>query len=301
MIKIILVSISLCLCGCSLAATPEGFVKIAVVDEDGVRLEGCQITVLFENEGKSITRTGVSSTASLFEAQAPASIPRCTVIVEKNGYYKSRKTKMFEGRDTASNRYEPWGEVRIITLRKVIEPQVGKSSVINGLIPEFDTPLGFDVLIGDWVAPFGKGKVSDFVFVYTFDETAKIASYIFTCPNKGDGVIEMARDSQMQSVFKWPHKALLDGYQDKLKKKQTYFSGDADQLLDYEELPRQASDIKYVFRVRTKYDEKGNIESAYYGKIDSAMMLWNHKLRFGYWVNDNPTSRSLESTHPTSP
>jgi len=91
-------------------------------------------------------------------------------------------------------------------------------------------------------------------------------------------------------------------YQALFKRKQTYASGDPDKLPDYKELPRETAGLQYIFRIRTQYDAQGNIISAYYGKIRGAIqMTWDKEFMFGYWLNTDPTSRSLESTHPYSP
>ena len=31
-------------------------------------------------------------------------------------------------------------------------------------IPVTNTPCGYDLMVGDWVVPYGKGKIGDFVF-----------------------------------------------------------------------------------------------------------------------------------------
>ncbi|QBG48705.1 hypothetical protein EGM51_15320 [Verrucomicrobia bacterium S94] len=299
--NILLLSVCFCLSSCGLA-TPEGFVKIAVVDEDGQRIEGCHITVSFEKEGKYIRKTGFSQTNAFFEAQASADLPRCTVIINKDGYYESRQTKMFTGRDRTKNRYEPWGEVRTLVLRKIIDPNDGIKGGVNDRIPKMDTPLGFDLMENDWVAPFGKGVNSDFFITCSYDDEGKVASYSLLFPNKGDGVFTYHRKKGIQSTFIWPHKAPANGYLQMLKAKRTYASGDKTKLPDFIELPREASALPYIFRIRTEYDDEGNIISAYYGKMRSAVQVnWNKTVQFGYWLNDDSQSRSLESTHPTSP
>ncbi len=302
--RILMIHIYLCLYGCGWAS-PEGFVRVAVVDEEGKRLEGCQIIVSFEENGNYIRKTGLSKTNVFFEARAPASVPRCTVIATKEGYYKSRKTKMFTGRDRANSRYEPWGELRTIVLRRILDPVRGKEVDRDQgkprKFPVYEEKIGFDLLEGDWVAPHGKGKVTDFRFLISRDSETKIECYQVTFPRQGDGIQEYFFTSPTrESSFDWPHQAPLKGYKATLKKK-TIWGGDKSRLpdfedfLDYEILRKKPQN--YIFRIRTEYDEEGNIKSAYYGRINGDIIdlrYHNHE-KLKYWINTDPTSRSLES------
>lgn len=291
----------LSMCGCGLAQ-PEGKVLVEVVDEQGQRLGGATIAVSF---GDGEKQSGTSSSNELFVASGRSGQPYVTIVVEKDGYYKSGQTYMFKNRDTTLMRYKPWEWVLTLQLREIKDPQRGKSFSTGklGKIPKLDETLGFDALIGDWVSPWGRGVSSDMVFTCSIDPASKIASYILTFPNKGDGIIpyEFAEPTAI-SLYKWPFKATESGYESTIKRKSTLSDGDASAMPDFVEMPREFSDINYIFRIRTEYDSEGNIESAYYGKIKGDIRIrHSNKLLFNCWVNDDPQSRSLESTQPTSP
>ncbi len=282
-------------------AAPRANITIRVVDEAGIPIQGANASIHFEMYPDRVKSfKGLTDTNGLFSAQEETDT-NVSEVAEKEGYYKSSETHFFKALNKIKTRYEPWDEVRTLTMRKIIDPKEGKKAGFKGLIPKENEALGFDMVVGDWVVPYGKGLISDFSFTYSFDAEGKIASYILCFPNAGEGLIERPRDTKEQSIFRWPHQAPLDGYQSAWKKKQTYASGDASKLKDYVELPRQASDIQYIFRIRIQYDAQGNLISAYYGKIKGAVMIWNGELRFSYWLNTDPISRSLESTDPYSP
>ena len=70
---------------------------------------------------------------------------------------------------------------------------------------------------------------------------------------------------------------------------------DYGEFQDYDSSMRDP--VNYIFRIRTQYDNEGNIKSAYYGRIkgDIINMRANRREMLNYWINTDPTSRSLES------
>ena len=55
----------------------------------------------------------------------------------------------------------------------------------------------------------------------------------------------------------------------------------------------------FCFRIRTKYDEKGNVVEGYYGKIyGDVVMGWSYlgvsRVGFLYYFNPTPNDRNLE-------
>lgn len=283
-------------------AAPRANITIRVVDETGTPVEGASTSINFEmypDQVKSFK--GLTDTNGLFSAQEETDT-NVSEVAEKDGYYKSSETHFFKALSSDQTRYEPWDEVRTLVLRKIIDPKEGKKRGIGGAIPKLDEAIGADLMIGDWVAPFGKGVVSDLVFTCSNDTTNKVAFFVMSFPNAGDGIIEFPRNKKGQSIFWWPHQAPLDGYLNKMMKKQSYSGGTPVPMQDYEELPRESLDVQCIFRIRTKYDANGEIVSAYYGKIKGVPgITWNNRVGFGYWLNTDRHSRSLESTDPYSP
>lgn len=276
-------------------------VELKIVDETGAPIKG--VRALIEIDGEDYKKyEGVTGTNGLFSAQGK--IPALVGYDgQKEGYYRSLENFYFlPDKSRPGSRIEK----RTLTMRKIIDPKEGKrGSTRSGSswleIPAYDKAIGFDLLESDWVAPYGKGKDADFVFTFSKDTTNKTLSYVLTFSNDGDGIMEYPFKN-IQSVFRWPHNAPLDGYNTSLKKYLIYESSPA--VLSSKEEMKMNTEINYIFRVRTQYDATGNIASALYGKISGELGMWPVKrdvLKFGYWLNTDPTSRSLESTHPTSP
>jgi hypothetical protein len=288
--------------GINIFALPVAKINLRVVDEAGNPIQGAQTAIHFDVYRDKKIFEGVTDSNGLFCAQAETQL--CvTELAEKEGYYKSRETPYLKAVNADQTRYEPWGGVHTMTLRKIVDPKEGKIVFRDGIVPKLGQPLGFDIEVGDWVSPYGQGTTSDFILICSNDTTNMVASYCLTFPNKGDGIIECPRDEKEQSVFRWPHQAPLDGYVAVVKKKMTYtINKDPNKLPDYGEISKDTSGIRYIFRIRARYDAQGNITSAYYGKIGGVIMIYrNNELTFGYWLNTDPTSRSLESTNPYSP
>jgi hypothetical protein len=54
-------------------------------------------------------------------------------------------------------------------------------------------------------------------------------------------------------------------------------------------------DQNYFIRVRTIFDEKKQVKSAHYGKIDGDFQFWtNQKMRFTYYLNPEANDRNME-------
>ena len=280
----------------------ETNLTIKVVDDDGTALGDVQSVVIIDSKDGRRTTNMVTDTNGCFaiNVRIPA---RISFDGQKNGYYRSIDNFYL----VPNNNYaelEPWGG-RTLTLRKIKDPQKGMQ-VARGKgkprdFPVYDHEIGFDLLAGDWVAPYGKGQVTDFTFLVSVDKESKITYYAVEFQNEGDGIQEYSFMPPFNSSrFKWPHKAPLDGYKTCLKKKYIW-GGDQTRLPDFEEYPEydtiRTKPLNYIFRTRTQYDEDGNITSAYYGRINGDIIdLRYHKREMlNYWINTDPTSRSLES------
>lgn len=288
----------------SIWALPIAKQTVHVVDEKGDLVTGAMVSMTFEPVygGRLVKKNGVTDTNGLFFAQGE-SVPHVPFSVVKDGYYESQGHHVFVSLNEDKSHYEPWGYTNTVTLRKVQDPKQGKKWGYRGKIPELNEAIGFDLLIGDWVSPYGKGKVKDFIFTCSNNTTNQVASYILTFSNPEDGIIEYPRDKVKQSTFRWPHTAPLTGYSEALKGKEFYGSTkNLDYLPDHKLVPQILSDIGYIFRIRTECDKDGNPIFGYYGRINSAIGTgWDDVIGFSYWINTDPHSRSLENTDATSP
>lgn len=165
-------------------------------------------------------------------------------------------------------------------------------------LPVTEGPMGFDLEVGDWVAPFGKGKTSDFIFTLEGRFTS-IRDYEqrftlrFSRPL--DGIMSFRHPKQLGSALKWPYEAPLTGYDSshawvlKWDPKQ----GGRGETVDH------SGETNYIFRVRSEVDENGNLIRAMYGVVsgDFIPVAGNNEigrsLSFIYALNPDWT-RNLE-------
>jgi hypothetical protein len=161
-------------------------------------------------------------------------------------------------------------------------------------IPEIDKEVGYDLTAGDWVAPHGKGKVADFIFLhegvrrwsgpkYYKEEYEQKITLRFS--NEKDGIIAWEGTSEAGrkygSELVSDYEAPKEGYQDTWVQRTWKEKGGYHQTTS-------KMDRNFYFRVRTKVDEKGNIISAHYGKIYGDFMS------FIYYLNPTPNDRNVE-------
>ncbi|MCX7747228.1 MAG: Ig-like domain-containing protein [Clostridia bacterium] len=279
---------------------PLGKVTIKVTDNDGNPVPNASVTVRFDypkgfgmgwgTSSKFVD--GVTDKDGLYSL-TKATPRRWFYMIRKEGHYLSGETYEFKDK-TAGIVWWPWNPFMEIKLKKQINPtQMYAKNTTAIKIPAVDTPVGYDLEKGDWVAPHGKGIISDFVFTFKVRFVKNDdwdVSYTLTFSNEQDGIQEYSIPAGNQSEYFWPYEAPEDGYKKEVNWSAFYHPGGWSGVnkSDYKE------DRKYIFRVRSKIDEKGNIIEAKYGKINGDIVLsFGGYTGFVYYFN--PTgSRSLE-------
>jgi hypothetical protein len=166
-----------------------------------------------------------------------------------------------------------WNHSVTLMLKKIGKPIAMYAKQIDSLtFPEFNKAIGYDLVVGDWVGPYGKGINADFLFAENHPDAKSGYTFTVSFPHPGDGIQGFTRDwSFGVSGLLSSHEAPVDGYQPK-----------------YEQTQMPNPDRIYYFRVQTKLDENGNIVSARYGKIYGDFM------QFKYYLNPTINDRNVE-------
>jgi len=212
-------------------------------------------------------------------------------------YYKFNEVK--EGR------WEPWNPVIDVVLKPIIKPipmyarKMGDITRLLELPVAAGQSVGFDLMVAEWVAPYGKGKVADLVF--TLNELVPLTdaenpfdyTLTLTFANEGDGIQSVFAPPHKGSDLRLPRFAPEGGYEAKLEKR----IGRSARGQPLNTGTRE--DQNYFFRVRTVLDEQGRIKSALYGKIsgDMACDVINSRkgyVIFTYYLNPTSLDRNLE-------
>lgn len=290
---------SVLLASCSLLAAYTK-VTVKVIDEDNIPVNLADVEIGFRDiyakapgKGWGTGRVdchsakGKTNADGMFSASDNTS-PNVVVTITKPDYYKSTEG-VFNKDEIAKE------EPLVIILKKKIKPVPMYAKRVNSAwgiskIPILNQDVGYDLEIGDWVAPHGKGKINDFIFNFKSEVNAwndYECSYALTFSNTSDGIQEYNPGKAIQSEYRWPREAPLNDYKNILNK----FSSNVPQTPVKTNFKKN-DEINYIFRVRSRTDDKGNITEARYGKIDGEIEIyWSKTISFTYYFNPNGSTR----------
>jgi hypothetical protein len=266
---------------------PEGRVTIKVVNDNSEPVEAADVAVGFAIMSKThfgneeIEIRGSTNGEGKFTASARAD-SNLGFTVRKAGYYDS--TGKYDFKATVADKWQPWDPTVIVTLKKVGAPTAMYAKKVDLALPAFDVPVGFDLLIGDWVSPYGQGTVLDLVCTAHLQQRNKRDydyELVVSFSNPRDGIQSFDVPPFYGSQMKSPRSAPLEGYLPQWKQLRKRSPGTA-------EVSNSSESRNYLFRVRTVVDQKGDVVSALYGKI------YGDFLRFTYYINPTSNDRNIE-------
>ncbi len=268
-------------------------VTIKVVDEEGKPVTNAVAGAFFrmtygENPGDTIE--GVTDNNGLFTAEGKTT-DIVFISAKKDGYYLGRnkfhasKEKKLDG-----DKWLPWDVTSTVVLRK-IKNQVPmcRRQVMSSIPADAKSgELFFDLMIGDWVKPYGNGEIADLTAVFEYSENfserfkcyeTENFRFVFNGDKNGCYINEKIPNSEFETEYS----ASLDNiYTNKLEAHSKIYVITDKQYL--------------VFRIRSKIDKDGNVISAYYGVCKENFQLplgfWDFRTK--YFININENERSLE-------
>ena len=242
--------------------------SVKVIGEDGNPIVGANVAVSYTivplptdpNQPQYGEVKGMTDTNGMFIASHTDSSLGLAVVADESGYYATHIGHQFYYDE--KNRHPNF----TLQLKKIGKPIPMYAKSVKLGVPVFNRPVGYDLEAGDWVAPYGKGLNTDFIFTVTN------STIVVSFPNAGDGIQGLTRDWNLGvGGLLSSHEAPIDGYQP-----------------EYKQTQMQKLDKIYYFRVKTKIDDNGQIVSAYYGKIYGDFM------QFRYYYNPTPNDRNVE-------
>lgn len=200
--------------------------------------------------------------------------------VDKKGYYRS--TRRVVVRDPEIRKH---GSDQTIRLRKQIDPiamyvkQLAMASEDAG-----SAPHGYDLVVGDFVEPLGRGRINDFLITFVHKPGSSFNwswTHSVTFSNPDDGLIPVQFD-EPDSKFKSAYQAPEDGYlgewilEMSRTGKNEPTTGNADQKRNY------------YFRIRTRMVPNGEVTGGLYGKI------YGEFPKITYYLNPEAGNRNVE-------
>jgi len=283
------------LLGCK-QITPIASMTFLVLDEDGVPVENAQVRANFHNASNSKTKLDIKEGSTNPSGEVSVSGKTVGLVryaVNKPGYYQSRGSYNFLKRTAFT--WEPENPAIQVELRKVKKPvamYARDTRDTNLEIPALDTDIGFDLTQFDWVSPYGKGEVADFIFnlhrEYQ-DRTTHEGILLIKFSNQYDGISKFSVDDHIASDFKYPYEAVSNGYTDQIEITKVVRNGS-----------NQNYDINkagYFFRIRSVVDGNKHRKSMYgkiHGGIDFKLINTDTGyIFFKYYLNPD-YSRNVE-------
>lgn len=254
-----------------------------------------------EGFGKDIFKRITVVTDKAGIATLEVASARCDLVFSatKIGYYQGKAD--FKSTIRADGRWQPWNKRLEIRLNRVLQPIPLMAKLVadetRQHIPMPNERAAYDLEVGDWVAPHGKGRISDLKFELKggtkdasvpYDSTMTLA---FSHP--GDGIIVQESGVFPPSALRMPYSAPAAGYLPEITWRKARLAGAAtgiDRIID-ETKPTQ----NYFLRLRTVLNEKGEIVSAHYAKVCRGFTWYaSGYIKFQYHFNPAANNRNLE-------
>jgi hypothetical protein len=270
------------------ATAPISHISVTVTNEDEMPVEGATVQGYFTNLKHGYVpgpeRISITDDEGKANISGPAYFS-VNVEIEKEGYYKSEKkipVNLKQDQDVS------------ILLRPKRNPVALYARQVTLVIPERGSEYGFDFLKGDLVLAGHNGSQADIKIKFDrniIDENNFTQTVTIDFSNPADGIVEMkVNDKWKQSYFQTPYDAPLEGYGSKIKLRYTR---------DTLSINKENIDVPFFIRIRTKKNEDGYIETAYYCKIPSGVSLFGvlaeePSLKMTYYCNSTSNDRNLE-------
>lgn len=264
---------------------PQWQVTLHITDDEGSPVSNANVTAGYyikppsgSDEAES-HKSGTTDADGLVMLSAHSG-PAIWCGANKVGYYSTTSME-YDFANKAGDQWLPWNPGIEITLDRIVDPIPMYAKSVEKGPPVFNQPVGYDLMLGDWVAPNGRGQTTDIIFTAEYHKKS-LQDYdyklIVSFPNAGDGIQEFKAGG---GGLRSPYEAVENGYEPQLTRLNISHPGQP-LVFDYDK------SRNYFFRVRTLLDANGNVKSALYGKIYGDFM------HFTYYLNPTPNSRNVE-------
>ena len=250
----------------------EARIVLRCIDQDGNVVTNAAVSTALYPDGSfenAIVGNGTVDTNGCFVMQGKAN-GEFSFTVKKEGYYKTREVKhLFHIPfiSVSSGRWQPYGMTNTVVLKRKVNP-VAMYAADRGshytLIPKVGEPLGFDLTVGDWVSPNGRGKTRDFDVTYIRDGEGRAFTsqeLILSVSDPFAGFQKVPCDTY--SAFRSPYRADTNAvYEQEVRFSFKRHEGTG-RYID----GQMKDDECVILRTRTRVDDDGRLISAHYGKI----------------------------------
>ncbi len=285
---------------CAMREGADTKIIFRVVDDQSNVVTGATVNahfVLNDNKGKDIIGQTDENGLIVLQRKSVGEVIYC---VKKEGCYDAEgwiwlagtRGKLGEVKD---GKWQPYGREEEVVLKRKLNPVCMTSYMFEDKLP-ITTGLGFDLLVGDYIRPYGTGECADFYLDFQFEQgdafyrEHKIMTFVFT--NALDGAYVLEKNlckREMKSQFQTIYHANTNS----IYKKEIVF--DVNTLNPKGVRKATFTEDSYlVVRTRTKVNEKGEVVEAYYSKILGPWAFSKEGVRFSVRANPTVNDTNLE-------
>lgn len=298
-------------------------ISILVQDADTLKpIKGAGVKAWFENKigwrawsesTPIVTDTCITDSRGRCELNGKTNVGHvsCEVIAPPQGYYRGYGGSFTFKYKSLLGVWQPDNHVMTILLDRVEKPipMFVKKALfpdVRRVVEEISKieqgSFSYDLIKGDWLQPWGNGEFADIVFrrlpredcgigVNGRGQTRPSFRDVVTIDfsGKGNGMVEVSVKNASELKIRT---SAVSGFI-------SHYEQACGRGKDLQTFKTQSDAKCLCFRVRTKYDDKGNVIEAYYGKIYGDITIgWSFlgisSVKFLYYLNPTPNDRNLE-------
>ncbi len=323
-IETVVVAFMHCLCACADTAHISAY----VIDEiTHAPIPSIKVSASFSNDNgwKAWTEsapiyhdTQETDVNGFCTLKGKTNIGRAGCGVDKQGekYYGAGGRGFHFTKKNLFGVWQPDNLVATIRLQRVEHPiplfvKNVRPKVASGTFDGTNAVLRYDLVLGDWLPPEGKGECADLEIRtrLTIDEVLQVGKYkdwkktFFTFsntvrfPGEGNGCrAEMTSPTAGIKLRNAPEAGYGKTIVNRFGVKRKIVGPNVNEAEYSDSNPNRC----YYFRIRSRFDDKGNLVEAYYGKVYGDFNFhgrWDLGFRgvdFLYYLNPKSLDRNLE-------
>ena len=323
-IETVVVAFMHCLCACADTAHISAY----VIDEiTHAPIPSIKVSASFSNDNgwKAWTEsapiyhdTQETDVNGFCTLKGKTNIGRAGCGVDKQGekYYGAGGRGFHFTKKNIFGVWQPYNLVATIRLQRVEHPiplfvKNVRPKVASGTFDGTNAVLRYDLVLGDWLPPEGKGERADLEIrtKLTIDEVLQVGKYkdwkktFFTFsntvrfPGEGNGCrAEMTSPTAGIKLRNAPEAGYGKTIVNRFGVKRKIVGPNVNEAEYSDSNPNRC----YYFRIRSRFDDKGNLVEAYYGKVYGDFNFhgrWDLGFRgvdFLYYLNPKSLDRNLE-------
>ena len=260
-------------------------VNVLVLDSSDRPVSDAEVELVSIQGGTSKSKAIFLTTDEDGEANGTISQGlRLNTKVTKAEHYTSRRTDQIAGSESRV----------VVRLRPIVAPIAMYAKSVRMIMPGLNTRYGFDLSVGDWVAPNGDGRSEDMFFEMSVERTSKtefVQTLFIKFDQEGEGIREYSLDSGIhQSDYPYIYQAPDAGFNEFAKYEVLRSNG--------ERVEEQLSNHFSVIKIRSP-SAAGEDQDFRYGKIYPAIRLIRGQtdspgFKMTYYFNPNLGDKNLE-------